>query len=103
MTLLEERPAQPPEESAGTLMEIVPGPRPAGLVKYITSTDHKQIGLNYIVTGLIGFVVAGAMALGMRTQLIVPDNHFVTQNVFNELLTLHATILLLVFAVPFAF
>jgi len=103
MTLLEERPAQPPEESAGTLMEIVPGPRPAGLVKYITSTDHKQIGLNYIVTGLIGFVVAGAMALGMRTQLIVPDNHFVTQNVFNELFTIHGTIMLFVFAGPFAF
>jgi cytochrome c oxidase subunit I len=103
MTLLEDRPNQPPEEHAGSLMEIVPGPRPHGLVKYITSTDHKQIGLNYIVTGLIGFVVAGAMALGMRTQLIVPDNHFITQNVFNELFTIHGTLMLFVFAGPFAF
>src|SRR5579863_8730384 len=103
MTLLEDRPSQPPEEHATSLMEIVPGPRPAGLVKYITSTDHKQIGLNYIVTGLAGFVVAGAMALLMRTQLIVPDNHFVTQNVFNELFTIHGTLMLFVFAGPFAF
>ena len=84
-------------------MDIVPGPRPAGLVKYITSTDHKQIGLNYIVTGLLGFIVAGAMALGMRTQLIVPNNHFVTENVFNELFTIHGTLMLFVFAGPFAF
>jgi cytochrome c oxidase subunit 1 len=103
MTILEERPAQPPEEHATALMDIVPGPRPAGLVKYITSTDHKQIGLNYIVTGLIGLIVAGAMALGMRTQLIVPDNHFMTANVFNELFTIHGTIMLFVFAGPFAF
>jgi cytochrome c oxidase subunit 1 len=103
MTLLEDRPQQPPEEHAPSLMEIVPGPRPAGLVKYITSTDHKQIGLNYIVTGLLGFVVAGAMALGMRTQLIVPNNHFVTENVFNELFTIHGTLMLFVFAGPFAF
>jgi cytochrome c oxidase subunit 1 len=103
MTILEERPAQPPEERATTLMDIVPGPRPAGFVKYITSTDHKQIGINYLVTGLLGFVVAGAMALGMRTQLIVPNNHFVTENVFNMLFTIHGTIMLFVFAGPFAF
>ncbi|HET6964663.1 MAG TPA: cytochrome c oxidase subunit I [Acidimicrobiales bacterium] len=103
MTLLEERSAQPPEEHATTLMDVVPGPRPHGWVKFITSTDHKQIGLNYIVTGLLGFVVAGAMALVMRTQLIVPDNHFVTANVFNELFTIHGTIMLFVFAGPFAF
>ncbi|MBV9659756.1 MAG: cbb3-type cytochrome c oxidase subunit I, partial [Acidimicrobiales bacterium] len=84
-------------------MEIIPGPRPRGIVRYITSTDHKQIGLNYLITGLIGFIVAGGMALGMRTQLIVPDNHFLTPNVFNELFTLHGTIMLFVFAGPFAF
>ena len=55
-------------------MEIVPGPRPRGLVKYITSTDHKQIGLNYLVTSFIGFLFAGLLAEGIRTQLIVPNN-----------------------------
>ena len=103
MTLLEERPSQPPHEHATTLMDVVPGPRPHGFVKFITSTDHKQIGLNYLVTGLLGFVVAGSMALVMRTQLIVPNNHFVTENVFNELFTIHGTIMLFVFAGPFAF
>ena len=84
-------------------MEIVPGPRPHGIVKFVTSTDHKQIGLNYLVTALVGFAVAGSMALVMRTQLIVPNNHFVTENVYNEMFTIHGTLMLFVFAGPFAF
>ncbi len=103
MTLLEDRPQPPSEEHNPLLMDIVPGPRPAGLVKYITSTDHKQIGLNYLVTGLLAFVVAGIMALGMRTQLIVPNNHFITADVYNQLFTIHGTIMLFVFAGPFGF
>jgi cytochrome c oxidase subunit I len=105
MTLLEERPSQPefhlPPE--GALMEIIPSPRPRGIVKFVTSTDHKQIGINYLCTGLVGFVVAGVMAMLMRTQLIVPNNHFISENTFNELFTLHGTIMLFVFAGPFAF
>ena len=84
-------------------MEIVPGPRPHGIVKFVTSTDHKQIGLNYLVTALVGFAVAGSMALVMRTQLIVPNNHFVSENVYNEMFTIHGTLMLFVFAGPFAF
>jgi cytochrome c oxidase subunit 1 len=104
MTLIQDR---PPEEQVvvaePALMEIVPGPRPSGLVKYITSTDHKQIGLNYLVTSFIGFLVAGLMAEGIRTQLIVPNNNFVTENVYNQLFTMHGTIMLFVFLGPFAF
>ena len=43
------------------------------------------------------------MAEGIRTQLIVPNNHFVTENVFNQMFTMHGTIMLFVFAGPFAF
>jgi cytochrome c oxidase subunit I len=103
MTILEQRPQEHPAPAEPGLMEIVPGPRPHGLVKYITSTDHKQIGLNYIVTSVIGFLFAGALAEGIRTQLIVPNNHFVTENVYNQLFTMHGTIMLFVFLGPFAF
>ncbi|HUE60090.1 MAG TPA: cytochrome c oxidase subunit I [Acidimicrobiales bacterium] len=103
MTLIEGRPHVTPAPEEPELMEIIPGPRPHGLVKYITSTDHKQIGLNYLVTSFIGFLFAGALALGIRTQLIVPNNHFVTENVFNQLFTMHGTIMLFVFLGPFAF
>jgi cytochrome c oxidase subunit 1 len=103
MTLLEDRPFYPREIPEAPLMEVIPGPRPHGLVKYITSTDHKQIGLNYIVTSLIAFLFAGAFALVMRTQLIVPDNHFITPNVYNQMFTMHGTIMLFVFIGPFGF
>jgi len=103
MTLLEERPQGRPEPPEPVLMEIIPGPRPTGLVKYITSTDHKQIGLNYLVTSFIGFLFAGLLAEGIRTQLIVPNNNFVSENVFNQLFTMHGTIMLFVFLGPFAF
>ena len=103
MTLLEQRPSPSFETHESSLMEIVPGPRPHGIVKFVTSTDHKQIGLNYLVTALVGFAVAGSMALVMRTQLIVPNNHFVTENVYNEMFTIHGTLMLFVFAGPFAF
>jgi cytochrome c oxidase subunit I len=103
MTILEERPPERPAPAEPALMEIIPGPRPRGLVKYITSTDHKQIGLNYLVTSVVGFLFAGALAEGIRTQLIVPNNHFVSENVYNQLFTMHGTIMLFVFLGPFAF
>jgi cytochrome c oxidase subunit 1 len=103
MTLLEERPSYHPGIVEIPFMEIAPGPRPRGLVKYITSTDHKQIGLNYLVTSFIAFLVSGAMAELMRTQLIVPNNNFVTSDVYNQLFTIHGTIMMFVFLGPFAF
>ena len=103
MTLIEEPRRRVPEVGEPDLMEIIPGPRPRGWVKYITSTDHKQIGLNYTVTSLVGFLFAGALAEGIRTQLIRPNNNFVSESVFNQLFTMHGTIMLFVFLGPFAF
>ncbi len=108
MTIIQDRPGPQPGAPHGTLVEeplteFVPGPRPRGWVKFITSTDHKQIGLNYMVTAFIGFLTAGLMAEGMRTQLIAPNNHFVTPDIYDQLLTMHGTIMLFVFLGPFAF
>jgi cytochrome c oxidase subunit 1 len=107
MTIIQERPSgNPPEFGPGhvePLTEIVPGPRPHGWVKFITSTDHKQIGLNYMVTAFISFLFAGLLAEGIRTQLAVPNNHFVTLDTYNQLFTMHGTIMLFVFLGPFAF
>ncbi|MHB1534737.1 MAG: cytochrome c oxidase subunit I [Acidimicrobiales bacterium] len=103
MTIIQERPEGAEVLTEAPLMEVIPGPRPHGWIKYITSTDHKQIGLNYMVTSFIGFLVAGLMAELIRTQLIVPNNHFVADETFNQLFTMHGTIMLFVFLGPFAF
>jgi cytochrome c oxidase subunit 1 len=103
MTLIEEPRRRIGEAAEPDLVEIIPGPRPRGWVKYITSTDHKQIGLNYTVTSIVGFLFAGALAEAIRTQLIQPNNNFVSESVFNQLFTMHGTIMLFVFLGPFAF
>ena len=76
MTLLEERP--PYEAPERVLTEVIPAPRNKGILAYLTSTDHKQIGINYMVTSFIMFLLAGAMAVLMRVQLAVPNNNFLS-------------------------
>ncbi|HTT91335.1 MAG TPA: cbb3-type cytochrome c oxidase subunit I, partial [Acidimicrobiales bacterium] len=91
MTLLEERP-QRYEGPERVLTEVVPAPKLKGFFSYLTSTDHKQIGINYMVTSFTMFLIAGAMAILMRVQLAVPNNNFVSLETFNELFTIHGTI-----------
>ncbi|HZT65926.1 MAG TPA: cytochrome c oxidase subunit I [Acidimicrobiales bacterium] len=74
-----------------------------GFLYWITSTDHKVIGKNYLYTSIIFFLGGGLMAMFMRTQLLGPNNHLVSQQAYNELFTMHGTVMLLLFAGPFAF
>ena len=70
------------------------------LADWLSSTDHKVIGHLYLITSFIFFMIAGLMALIMRAQLMAPDNHIVSDQVYNELFTMHGTIMLLLFATP---
>lgn len=70
------------------------------LMDYLTSVDHKQIGLMYGFFALIFLVVGGLLALGIRTQLAVPGNDLVNKQTFNELFTMHGTIMIFFFAMP---
>ena len=74
--------------------------RPRGLIGWLASVDHKEIGVRYIVTALIFLALAGAMALHMRMQLIFPDNTLMTAELFNESFTMHGTTMMFLFAVP---
>ncbi|MGH9170076.1 MAG: cytochrome c oxidase subunit I [Acidimicrobiales bacterium] len=76
---------------------------PSGWLKWISSTDHKVIGKSYTITSLIFFCMAGMMAMVMRTQLASPDNTLVSQHLYNELFTMHGSLMLYLFAGPFAF
>ena len=70
-------------------------------VNYITSTDHKTIGYLYLVTSFLYFLIGGVMALIIRAQLFEPGLQVVqTREQYNQLFTMHGTIMLLMFATP---
>jgi len=70
---------------------------------WVTTVDHKKIGLMYIVYALFFLVVAGAMALVIRIQLMVPNNHFVSPQVFNRMFTMHGTTMVFFVGMPILF
>jgi cytochrome c oxidase subunit I len=73
---------------------------PRGLVGWLTTTDHKRIGILYMVTTWVFFILGGVEALMMRLQLSVADNNLVTPEVYNQLFTLHGTTMIFLFVVP---
>ncbi|WP_267420340.1 MULTISPECIES: aa3-type cytochrome oxidase subunit I [unclassified Curtobacterium] len=71
------------------------------IVRWITSTDHKTIGYMYLITSFLYFLLAGVMALVIRAQLFEPGLQLVaTKEQYNQLFTMHGTIMLLLFATP---
>ena len=81
------------------------GQRPLGrhVVQLLTTTDHKLIGKMYLVTSFFWFLVGGLMALLMRSELAFPGQQVVNDELFNQLFTMHGTIMLLLFATPLFF
>jgi cytochrome c oxidase subunit I len=67
---------------------------------WVTTTDHKRIGILYIATSLLFFGAGGILALLMRAQLATPNEHFVTKNSYNELFTMHGTTMVFLVIVP---
>jgi hypothetical protein len=84
-------------ESAGT---AVRQPRGKILVSWMTSTDHKVIGYMYLITSFVFFLFGGVLALIMRAELARPGLQFVTAEQYNQLFTMHGTVMLLMFATP---
>jgi cytochrome c oxidase subunit 1 len=71
------------------------------VVKWITTTDHKTIGYLYLITSFIYFLLGGVMALVIRAQLFEPGMQLLqTKEQYNQLFTMHGTIMLLMFATP---
>jgi len=71
------------------------------LVKWITTTDHKVIGYLYLITSFVYFLIGGVMALLIRGQLAAPGLSVIqTPEQYNQLFTMHGTIMLLMFATP---
>src|SRR5579875_308649 len=71
-----------------------------GLLGWITTTDHKRIGIMYFFTSLILFGAGGAEALTIRTQLFEPNSTVVGPNTYNELFTMHGITMIFLFVIP---
>jgi cytochrome c oxidase subunit 1 len=67
---------------------------------WVATVDHKRLGLMYIVSALLFFVVAGIMASVIRLQLAVPNNHVVGPDTFNRLFTMHGTTMVFLVGMP---
>ncbi|QYF95791.1 cytochrome c oxidase subunit I [Massilia sp. PAMC28688] len=72
---------------------------PAGW-RFFATVNNTNIGLLYIGTALLFFVLAGILGLMMRTQLAVPDNTFLTASTYNQVFTMHGTVMMFLFAIP---
>jgi cytochrome c oxidase subunit 1 len=90
-----------------TLEHTLEGIRPTGRSsllaaahEWVVTVDHKRLGLMYVGSGLVFFLVAGVEATIMRIQLIVPENHFVSPQVFNRMMTMHGTTMVFFVGMP---
>ena len=97
VTTVEERPVaaeEPPEPEHAEAR---------GLLAFLTSTDHKRIGISYMATAFAFYLIAGALAMVIRTELAEPGTQVVSQGRYNEMFTMHGSIMLFLFLGPFAF
>ncbi len=71
-----------------------------GWLSWVSSVDHKQLGIMYLLGAFLFFLVAGVLALLMRIQLAVPNNHFLSPQVYNQFFTMHGTTMIFLVVVP---
>ncbi len=74
--------------------------RPPGIIGWLATVDHKEIGRRYIVTALGFLVLGGIMALFMRLQLARPGNAMIGAERYNQLFSMHGSTMMFLFAVP---
>src|SRR5690606_4969150 len=95
-TAVEPKPISPP-------YPVRRAPKGSVFLKMLRTTDPKDIGILYMVTSCGFFVVGGAMALLIRGELAVPGMQFLSPEQYNQLFTMHGTIMLLLYATPIVF
>src|SRR3954471_11022756 len=87
------------ESDARLLLATTWGRRP-GFYGWLIASNHKDIGLRFIVTAFMFFLLAGVLALLMRLQLAVPENNVLGPDAYNQAFTTHGTTMMFLFAVP---
>jgi cytochrome c oxidase subunit I+III len=74
--------------------------RPPGFVGWLGAVNHRSVGIRFIVTAFVFFLLAGLQAVVMRVQLAQPTLDLVSPSLFNELFTMHGSAMMFLFAVP---
>ena len=91
-------------EAAPPIANRRPNPGPGSkIVKILTTTDHKTIGLLYLSTAFVFFLFAGGLAEVIRAELARPGLQLVSQEQYNQLFTMHGTIMMFLVAPPLAY
>jgi cytochrome c oxidase subunit 1 len=75
-------------------------PKQRGWRLWLTTTDHKKIGILYLFTTFVFFVLGGVEALLLRIQLGAPSNTFLSPEKYNQLFTMHGTTMVFLFVIP---
>ena len=87
-----------PEGELEQLDKVWCGPRRPW--EWITAINNNYIGVYYVGAAMLFFVLAGVLALLMRTQLALPMTGFLAQETYNQIFTMHGTVMMFLFAVP---
>ncbi|HSM33199.1 MAG TPA: cytochrome c oxidase subunit I [Anaerolineae bacterium] len=74
--------------------------RRSTLLEWLTTTDHKKIGVMYVVTAFTFFMIGGVLALGIRTELAVPGLQMIDEATYNQLFGMHAVMMIFLFVMP---
>ncbi len=85
--------------ATSTLTPAAPAYR-SGLYDWLTTTDHKKIGIMYLVNSMIFFLAGGILALVVRVELAVPGLQFMDEAFYNQAFTMHASFMLFLFVIP---
>ncbi|MGH9586677.1 MAG: cytochrome c oxidase subunit I [Acidobacteriaceae bacterium] len=73
------------------------------LHEWVTTVDHKKLGLLYLIYAVFFLLVGGAEAIAIRIQLATPDSHFLAPDTYNRLFTMHGTTMVFLMGMPFLF
>lgn len=78
-------------------------PRRSGLWDWLTTVDHKKIGIMYLIAGGFFFILGGVEAILIRLQLIYPEADYIAAGTFNQLITMHGTTMIFLAVMPVIF
>ncbi|MCT7972676.1 cytochrome c oxidase subunit I [Laspinema olomoucense] len=91
---------EPETDNLGETLAVEAGGQTPWRDYFGFSTDHKVIGIQYLVCTFIFYLIGGALATAVRTELATPDSDFVSRELYNGLFTIHATVMIFLWIVP---